>query len=114
MAKKKTSTPMVSGSPSEEAGEAPGTDTPAEESAEVGKPPVKVTKKSMNRRLQKAIPTNQALKPNSNKVTTFKKPGFQAGGLLQQIQGGHPPSPQHVINVNVHPAVSRRLQTRNK
>jgi len=101
---KKTSTPMISGSSAEELAE-----------GDTGNmPPVKITKKSMNRRLQRAIPTNQALKPNSNKVSTFKKPGFKAGGLLQQIQGGPPPSPSHVINVHVHPAVSRRLQTVKK
>jgi hypothetical protein len=103
---KKTSTPMISGSPSEEL---------AEGETGPGKPvPIKVTKKAMNRRLQRAIPTNQALKPNSDKVSTFAKPGFKAGGLLQAIQDGHPPSPPHVVNVHVHPAISRRLQTVKK
>lgn len=92
----KTSKPMVSGKYSEEG---------------VGKtPPVKMTKKIMNRRLNKGLPTNQALKPNSNKVTTFAKPGFQSGGLMQQVHGGPPPSPAHVVNVNVHPAITRKLE----
>lgn len=103
----KKSPPMVSGSPVEP--------------ADTGNmPPIKMTKKIMNRRLNKGLPTNQALKPNSNKTSTFKKPGFQAGGLMQQVSGGPPASPNHVINVNVHsgppahPAIIRKLQTVKK
>jgi hypothetical protein len=97
---KGTSTPMVSGSPTEE--------------GKGSTPPVKLTKKIMKRRMDKALPTNEALKPNSDKVTTFKNPGFKSGGLTETIDGGYPRSPSHVINVNVHPAVTRKLQTVKK
>jgi hypothetical protein len=75
-----------------------------------GKPPFKVTKGIMARRLNKGLPT-MAIHANDSKDSSFAKPGNKMGGIMQKINESKIPSGPK--GSQIHSALSRKLNQQN-